>query len=170
MSTRIFWDHERRAKLIAMWNRGASTKELTEAFGIKMHSISARAYRMNLGPRIANQPHEIVRKALEKLGRATAKDLEKECGFTHNKVATALKRLKAAEEVHVPSTRLVSAGRDHAGLVEAYEYELIDDDAERCGDRSRTSGEQRINRVKHRFGSAPIPPRHPLTAALFGGA
>lgn len=164
--SRIFWDLARRAKLTAMWRRGASTKELTEAFGIKMHSISARAYRMGLGPRIAAQPHEIVRKSIERLGRATTKDLMQDTAMTHNQVANAIKRLRAAEDIYIPSTRLVSAGRGHSGLVEAYEYALVDDES--LESRTRSSGEQRINRIKHRTGSAPIPPRHEITAALFG--
>lgn len=169
MSKRLFWDMERKAKLRAMWARGANAKELTEAFGITMHSISQRANRMGLGPRVAMQPHEVVRKALKALGSATIRELEKHTGMSHSAVDRAIYRLQAFEEAAAIGTRRVSAGRGHATTVEATVYGLIDDE-EHGAVIARGDGLPRVNRVKHRPGTAAIPPRHEITAALFGSA
>jgi hypothetical protein len=168
MSKRLFWTQDRREKLRSMWKRGATTKELTEAFGMQMHSISARAYRMNLGPRKGTQPQDLVRAALKKLERATRKELTKATGLSDSATDRALARMKAIDEVCVVGTRLVLAGRGHANSVEAFEYALVDDEADGAMSPARHSGEPHVNRVKHRAGTAQIPQRHPLTVALFG--
>ncbi|WAL81331.1 hypothetical protein OYT13_15880 [Pandoraea sp. XJJ-1] len=167
MTIRHSWNKEQKEALREMWKRKASTKELTEYFGIGMNTICKRARIMNLGTRGGESQTDIIRRTLEKLKRATAKDLQRESGLTRNGVDRAIDRLLENEEAYIVGTRKVSAGRSHSSTVEAREYSLVDDGE--CSIQGfRGDGVPRVNRVKHRFGTAPIPPRHPLTAALFG--
>lgn len=166
MTIRHSWNKEQKDTLREMWKRKASSKELTEYFGIGMNTICKRARIMNLGTRGGESQTDIIRRTLEKLKRATAKDLEKESGLNRNGVDRAIERLMESEEAHVVGTRKVSAGRSHSSTVEAREYSLIDDECSVQGFRG--DGVPRVNRVKHHAGTAPIPPQHPLTAALFG--
>ncbi|WP_150690108.1 hypothetical protein [Pandoraea communis] len=168
MTIRHSWNQEQKDALRDMWKRKASTKELTEHFGIKMSAICRRARCMKLGPRGGESPTDMVRKSLEKLKRATLRDIEKATGLSHNAVDRAIARLTENEEAQVVGTRKVSAGRGHTSTVDAREYSLVSDEDCISGGL-RGDGAPRVNRIKHRAGSMPIPPRHEIMAAWFGG-
>ena len=168
MSKRLFWDMERKEKLRAMWKRGASSAELQEAFGVQMHTISARALTMGLGPRKLERPHDVVRKLLKQLGKATRRDIRKLTGMADTTVDSAIRRLEELGEAAPVGTCRVSAGVGHKGTVEATVFALIDHPS--AANLTRSDGNQRVIIAKHRPGTADIPPRHEITAALFGVA